>query len=128
MSIRFLTVDDVLEIHQDEIDHYGGEPTLRDRGLLESAVAAPQAAFGAEYLHAFPHEMAAAYLFHISANHAFVDGNKRTGLAAAIVFLKLNQIEYHIDEREAEEITRAVACGGADKARVTEFFGQRAPG
>ena len=66
---------------------YGGLPGLRDEGLLESAVAQAVATFGGEYLHNDIFQMAAAYLFHIVQNHPFVDGNKRAGAAAAVVFL-----------------------------------------
>ena len=61
----FLSVADVLEIHEDQIARYGGAADVRDSGLLLSAVAQPEAAFGGEFLHEFPFEMAAAYLFHI---------------------------------------------------------------
>ena len=89
----FLQVSDVLLLHSDQIDLYGGEHGLRDAGLLESAVAQPQAAAGGAYLHSDVFEMAAAYLFHIVQNHPFLDGNKRTGAVAALVFLDLNGIE-----------------------------------
>jgi death-on-curing protein len=87
---EFLTVDEVLEIHADEIQRYGGDDGIRDRGLLEAAVAMPQQSFDGKYLHADIFEMAAAYAFHLAESQAFVDGNKRTGLAAAYTFLALN--------------------------------------
>ncbi|MFN5897887.1 MAG: type II toxin-antitoxin system death-on-curing family toxin, partial [Planctomyces sp.] len=86
----FLTVSDVLESHQCQIEIYGGSPGIRDRGLLESAIAQPQTTFGGQYLHADVFEMAAAYLYHLVMNHPFVDGNKRVGLEAALVFLEIN--------------------------------------
>ncbi len=70
--IAFLSIDDVLESHLFQVETYGGDSGLRDAELLESAVAQPQASFGGEYLHAFPFEMAAAYLFHLVMNHPFV--------------------------------------------------------
>ena len=79
----FLTVDHVLTIHRRVIDEFGGDPALRDRGLLESAVMMPAAQFGGGYLHDGIPAMAAGYLFHICKNHSFVDGNKRTALATA---------------------------------------------
>ena len=82
----FLDVDDVLEIHAAQLEVYGGGAGLRDRGLLESAVAQPQSSFDGELVHEGLFAMAAAYLFHIVSNHPFVDGNKRTGMLAAIVF------------------------------------------
>src|SRR3954464_2187875 len=90
MDILFLTVDEILELHGDQVLAFGGDPGVPDMGLLQSAVAMPQAGFGDELAHVFPHEMAAAYLFHIAANPPFVDGNKRTALAAALTFLEMN--------------------------------------
>jgi len=69
---------------------HGGSPGLRDAALLESAVAAPQATYGGEPLLKDVIEVAAAYLFYLSSNHPFVDGNKRTALAACLVFLEAN--------------------------------------
>jgi death on curing protein len=86
----FLSLDEVLEIHEQQIDRYGGSPGLRDAAGLESAVATPQATFGGEYLHTSIPAMAAAYLFHLCQNHAFIDGNKRVGANAAITFLLIN--------------------------------------
>ena len=81
-----LGVADVLTLHANQIELYGGQHGVRDMDLLNSAVAQPQAAFGGQILHAFPFEMAAVYLFHIVQNHPFLDGNKRTGAVAALVF------------------------------------------
>jgi len=88
----FLSIDDVLILHANQVDLYGGEHGVRHPGLLESAVAQPQASFGGTLLHEFPFEMAAAYLYHIVQNHPFFDGNKRTGAASAIVFSALNAL------------------------------------
>jgi death on curing protein len=88
----FLELEDVLLLHEQQLARYGGGAGIRDLGLLESAVATPLATFGGEYLHAGLFEMAAAYAFHISQNQPFVDGNKRTGLVGALVFLELNGI------------------------------------
>ncbi|MFT3745101.1 MAG: type II toxin-antitoxin system death-on-curing family toxin [Pyrinomonadaceae bacterium] len=88
IDANFLTVDDVLIIHEEQLLAFGGLNGIRDRSLLESAVMTPQASFFGEYLHGFPFEMAAAYAFHIAENQPFLDGNKRTALSAAMVFLK----------------------------------------
>lgn len=85
-----LDVDGVLAIHAEVLAAHGGSPGLRDRGLLESAVAAPQASFGGEPLMKDAIEIAAAYLYYLCSNHPFVDGNKRVGLASALVFLQAN--------------------------------------
>jgi death on curing protein len=86
----YLDAEGVLAIHAEVLAAHGGSPGLRDQGLLESAVAAPQASFGGDLLIRDPVEIAAAYLFYLCRNHAFVDGNKRTALAAALVFLQEN--------------------------------------
>ncbi len=88
----FLTLAEVIEIHADQIRRYGGRAGLRDLALLESALAQPEASFAGEWLHGDLYAMAAAYAYHLCQNHPFIDGNKRTGLAAALVFLELNGI------------------------------------
>lgn len=88
----FLTLAEVIEIHADQIRNYGGGEGVRDIELLSSAVAMPYVSFSKQFLHADIFEMAAAYAFHISQNHPFIDGNKRTALASALVFLELNGI------------------------------------
>ena len=80
-NIRFLSLEDVIELHRLQLEMYGGSDGIRDLGLLESAVMMPQASFGGEYVHSGVFEMAAAYAFHIAENQPFVDGNKRTALA-----------------------------------------------
>lgn len=85
-----LDVAAVLAIHGEVLAAHGGGPGLRDRALLESAVAAPQASFGGKPLITDPQEIAASYLFYLCRNHPFVDGNKRTALAASLVFLQVN--------------------------------------
>jgi death-on-curing protein len=127
-DIDFLSLDDVLLAHKDQIQRYGGDPGVRDSGLLESAVAQPQAMFGGHRLHAFPFEMAAAYLYHIVQNHPFVDGNKRTGAVAALLFLDLNGIEISAPRGALYDITIAVATGVSAKPEVAEFFRAHAAG
>lgn len=119
---EFLSQEDVLSIHQDQLKRYGGSPGVRDEGLLQSAVSMPMAGFGGEYLHKGLHEMAAAYLFHIVQNHPFVDGNKRTGAVSALAFLLLNGYELDAEESEFETMVREVASGKLDKQQVAEFF------
>ena len=121
-DIDFLSVQDVLLAHTDQIARYGGDPSVRDLGLLESAIALPQATFGKTFLHAFPFEMAAAYMFHIVQNHPFVDGNKRTGAVAALLFLELNDIVIDAPAGSIYEKTIAVANGRADKQEISLFF------
>ena len=122
----FLGLDEVLEIHRDQIERYGGSHGIRDIGLLQSAVAMPAAGFGEDYLHSDIYEMAAAYLFHIVRNHPFIDGNKRTGAVASVVFLFMNGIEIHAGEASFEKMVRSVAEGKTDKAGAAEFFRRHA--
>ncbi len=121
----FLTLDEVLAIHADQIAHYGGRPGLRDSGLLQSALAMPRTTFGRVYLHPSLPEMAAAYLFHLAGNHPFVDGNKRVGLAAALAFLGLNGLWLEADPDELAELVLRTARGEASKAEVGEFIRKR---
>jgi death-on-curing protein len=88
----FLTLAEVIEVHVDQIRRYGGQAGLRDVGLLQSALAQPQASFAGQWLHKDLYSMAAAYAYHLCQNHPFIDGNKRTALASALVFLELNRI------------------------------------
>jgi death on curing protein len=120
--IDFVRVEDVLSIHCNQIDLYGGEHGVRDIGLLESAVAQPQATFGGEFLHTDIFEMAAAYMFHIVQNHPFLDGNKRTGLVAALLFLDINGIEIETPEGNLDDLTIAVATGESEKSEIARFF------
>ena len=122
MRPLFLTLGEVLEIHRDQIEQYGGAPGLRDQGLLESAVAMPAAGMSGQYFHTDIYEMAAAYLFFIVSNHPFVDGNKRAGAEAALVFLEMNGIEAAASEDDLVAMTLAVAESKAGKAEVAEFF------
>ncbi len=118
----FLDLEHLLRLHHSLIEHYGGTDGMCDIGLLQSAVAMPQTAYGGKYLHEDIFEMAAAYLYHIVQNHPFLDGNKRTGAASAIVFLALNDIELDNDEQGLVELTLSVAIGKAGKAEIAEFF------
>ena len=113
-----LTVENVHEIHGAVLDSFGGSAGIRDLGLLESAVAAPQASFGSESPFADVVEVAAAYLFYLCRNHPFVDGNKRTAMAAAIVFLRLNSIEPAKDSPAWEDLLLDVAASRLDREQT----------
>lgn len=126
MDPDFLSIDEVLLIHEDQIERYGGSPEIRDPGLLASAVEQPRAMFDGRFLHADLYEMAAAYLFHIVQNHPFADGNKRAGVAAALVFLDLNGIEIQADEDVLVEHVLAVAQGQCLKPQIATFLRKHA--
>jgi death-on-curing protein len=122
MEPVFLSLDEVLEIHQQQIERYGGSAGLRDAAGLESAVATPQATFGGEFLHASIPSLAAAYLFHLSQNHPFIDGNKRAGTNAAITFLLMNNWTPNFDEDELVDLVLSVASGAVGKSGLIEIF------
>jgi death on curing protein len=117
-----LTLDEVLAIHAHQIRVYGGSPGVRDLGLLLSALGMPSASFGGTYLHASLAEQAAAYLFHITQNHPFVDGNKRVGLAAALAFLGMNDHILRAPAAELGDLVLGVAAGEITKPEVAVFF------
>jgi len=121
-SPLFLSAEDVIEIHADQIRRYGGRVGIRDVALLHSALGMPEAGFGDQYLHVDTCEMAAAYLYHIVQNHPFIDGNKRTGAMAAFVFLKLNGVTLVGDESVFETLVVQVSQGQVGKDAIAEFF------
>jgi len=117
-KIVFLTLSEVIQIHADQIERYGGRSGIRDVNLLSSAAAMPYASFKEQFLHEDLYEMAAAYAFHISQNHPFVDGNKRTALAAALVFLELNGISLDDPEEKLYHAMMSLASGEMDKSQL----------
>jgi death-on-curing protein len=123
----FLNVDDVEEIHAESLARFGGSHGIRDRALLESAVATPQAGFGDEYLHPTLFDMAAAYAFHIAQNQPFVDGNKRAALGAALVFLDLNGVDVDDPEGRLYDAMIAIATRRLDKAGLAAVLRELAP-
>src|SRR6266404_4876436 len=122
MEPVFLSVDEVLEIHEQQIERYGGSPGLRDAAGLESAMATPQATFGGEFLHTSIPAQAAAYLYHLCQNHPFIDGNKRAGANAAITFLLINDWEPTFDEDELVDLVLSVASGRLAKPELVAKF------
>jgi len=126
MEPVFLGLEEALEIHQDQIERYGGRAGIRDMALLQSALAMPCAGSGGQYFHTDLHEMAAAYLFHIVKNHPFADGKRRMGAMAAFAFLELNGITLKAPEPAFEKVVLSVAAGKSDKAAVAAFFRKHA--
>jgi death-on-curing protein len=120
--VVFLTLDDILESHQNQIETYGGIHGIRDIGLVESAIAQPEASFGGQYLHADLFEMAAAYLYHLVMNHPFVDGNKRVGLEASLIFLEVNDESLIADDEELVDLVLKTTAGQVGKREIAEFF------
>lgn len=115
-----LTVEVVKEIHAAVLEAFGGMPGVRDEGLLASAVSAPQASFGGSSPFTDLTEVAGAYLFYLCRNHPFNDGNKRTAMASAIVFLRLNEVEPAPDSDDWERLVLDVAASRLDRSQATE--------
>jgi death-on-curing protein len=120
----FLTVEDVLESHAEQIATYGGGQGVRDLALLESAIAQPQSTFEGQFLHADIFEMAAAYLFHLVKNHPFIDGNKRVGLETAIVFLEINGQSIDATDESLVDLVLQTVQGTVTKTEIADFFRQ----
>ncbi len=119
----FLTLEQVLYIHKEQIRRLGGSGGIREQGLLQTALAMPQAQFGGQFLHRDLFEMAAAYVFHLALNHPFIDGNKRVGAMAADVFLELNG--FHLpqsQEKAYEKIVFETSQGEIEKPENAAFF------
>lgn len=126
--MKFLSLEIVLDLHEEMIKKYGGLNGVRDLGLLKSAIEMPKSMMFGDYLHPSIYDKAAAYLYHITCNHPFFDGNKRTSSASALVFLALNDVELTIEPKKYEELVIEVAQGKADKKKIAEFFKEKLHG
>ena len=120
----FLTLAEVVEIQADQIRRYGGQAGLRDLGLLQSALAQPEASFGGVWLHSDIYEMAAAYAYHLCQNHPFIDGNKRTALASALVFLELNGVSLRDPRGRLKNAMIRLAAGKMSKDDFAKLLGK----
>jgi death-on-curing protein len=118
----FLSVAEVLALHDDQLRLYGGASGIRDAGALESAVATPAATFDQAFLHEDVFHMAAAYAFHIAENQPFVDGNKRTGLNAALVFLDINGFLVPDPDMRLHDAMIALSSRTLDKSGLAQLF------
>jgi death-on-curing protein len=116
-QVLHLTVAAVKAIHAEVLAAHGGAAGIRDETLLESAIAAPQATMMGQPLISDPIEIAGAYLFYLCRNHACIDGNKRTALAACLVFLESNNLlpEAKLPTDEWEEFVLEVASSKLDR-------------
>lgn len=119
---KFIADFQVLAIHLDQVESFGGTPGVRDEGLLDSALAQPQATFGGELLHPTIHEQAAAYLYHLAMNHPFVDGNKRTAFAVMIAFVELNGYRLNLSQEEAYSLVMQVVQRKMAKEDLSAFL------
>ncbi|MDP2308938.1 MAG: type II toxin-antitoxin system death-on-curing family toxin [Pseudomonadota bacterium] len=124
--MTFLAREEILRVHAMLLELYGGAHGLRDEGLLLSALAQPESSFDGAYLHVDIPEMAAAYGFHLAQNHPFLDGNKRTALAAMLVFLELNGRPLHVGQEELYAVMLGVAEGRVAKGALAAWVRERA--
>ncbi len=122
LTPNFVTKSTVLSIHARQIEMFGGTSGVRDEGLLESALAQPQATFGGQLLHPTISEQAAAYLYHIAMNHPFIDGNKRTAFAVADTFVRLNDFSLDLTDDRAYDLVMQVAQGTMTKEELSTEF------
>jgi death-on-curing protein len=120
--MKYLTIEQVLFLHARVIEQTGGSHGVRDLGLLESAVARPQAMFDDEDLYPDIFFKAAALMYSLIRNHPFVDGNKRTGVAAAAIFLRHNGWLLNASNQEVEARTLEVARGEFNISEVAQWF------
>ena len=125
MIVEYLAVGQVLALHEQQVQRYGGPTGVRDRGALESALARPAATFDGEDLYQDIADKAAALMHSLALNHPFVDGNKRIAAFAAIVFVESNDHEFLATSDELVETTIAVAEGKMAVEALAIWFRQR---
>ena len=123
--IVYLSIDQVEELHAIQLQHYGGSPGLRDSGGLTSAVARPAMTFGGEDLYPDLSSKAGALMHSLVINHPYMDGNKRVGAHAAVLFLLVNGQRLDALPKELEEVTMTVASGELDAEALSIWFRQR---
>ena len=121
-NILFLSIEDIVAIHEDTISKEGGLDGIRDIGLLESAATMPQQKFEEKYLHQGLAAKAAAYLYHITQNHPFYDGNKRTAAMASLIFLDVNNVTTFPPPDGLEKTTLSVATGKTSKEQLIKWL------
>ncbi len=122
MAVHFIPKEVVLTIHTDLLQRYGGEPGIRDIGLLDSALAQPSTTFGGRYVHKTLFDKTAAYGFHICKNHPFVDGNKRVAFVLMDIFLQKNGREIVSSEEDAYRMMIDLALGKLTKAQLSSWL------
>jgi death-on-curing protein len=121
----YLSLDQVLELHQLQIRRFGGSAGLRDRGALEAALARPQMTFGGEDLYPDVEAKAAALMHSLVMNHPFVDGKKRAGSHAFVLFLLANDVAPAFTPAELTDVTFAVARGEVGAEALAIWLRQR---
>lgn len=120
--MQYLTAEQIIELHDELLNRYGGLPGIRDKNLLMSAIEAPKVAmFGIE-MYPSVYEKAAAYLYHIICNHPFNDANKRTGYTTMLVFLEVNNVKQTFKKEDLEILVVEVAKGKISKEQIAKFL------
>jgi len=118
----YLTVEQVIAIHDEMLRKFGGLSGIRDENLLHSAVNSPRATFGQRELYSSIYDKAAALVYHIARNHPFNDGNKRTSYMANLIFLKGNKIALNCKKTDLERLIIDIAKGKITKEQFAFFL------
>lgn len=124
MAYRFLTQEEILQIHQEMVRRHGGTLRIWYKDRLDSAVHAPKAGFGGTRAHNTVSEIAAAYWFHLSQNHPFEAANKRTAMESCMTFLRFNGFRIVWDHDALVEIGLKVAEGRMAEAELAAWLEQ----
>lgn len=119
-KVLFLSLEQILVIHETQIDKYGGSDGLRDISLLESATYRPQTTFDGQDLYSSVFDKAAALGHSLILNHPFIDGNKRTGMFCVVVFLELNGFPLELTQEEFVELAILIAAGKLEIADISQ--------
>lgn len=122
MAVHFIPDDLVLTVHADLLQRYGGRPGVRDRNLLDSALAQPKITIGGKYAHKTLFDKAAAYGYHVCKNHPFIDGNKRVAFVLMDIFLQKNGWEVVAHEEQAYSVMMALASGKLTKPQLAAWL------
>lgn len=120
--MRYLTIDEVLVLHAYQIEKFGGSPNVLDIRLLESALARPQTILSGKNMFPDTYEKAAVLATGIINNHPFVDGNKRTGIHAMLVFLELNDIKISFDDKKLAKLGNDIARKAYNTKEVAKYL------
>jgi len=118
----FLTLEQILVIHEDQIDRYGGSHGIRELALLESAVFRPQSTFAGEELYSTIFDKASALIHSLVLNHPFVDGNKRTATASMLVFLEINGLTLKVGQKELLKTVLKIESKDMDIEEIADWL------
>lgn len=122
ISVKYITLDEVLAIHDDMVERYGGSFGIRDLGLIQSAIARPQASFGGEDLYPTIIDKASALFHSLIFNHAFADGNKRTALTSTARFLHINGCTLDAQQKELVDFPLKVENKHLDIEEIAKWL------